>query len=321
MWVRRPIGSRMAKNEIRLMEAVLALAEELNFSRAAHRLGITQPALTKQISELEDRLGCLLFNRDRRKVSLSKAGSSFAAEARLSILHADRAVHAVRAAIQDAEIILNVGRSPSTDPFLISTLLSLRLSTYPRLKIEMHSRFAHELARDIAAGSLDLAFITEPPESPLLSKVKVAESPFYVAIMADDELSTLPSIRMDQLIRRHWVLFERTVHPSLYDRIMSLSEERNAAPIGIHHFMVAEEVYGLLAESNSVAFMTRAGALQIARTGVAIRPLQEDTLNLRTYLTSRGDNKSKLASRLVRAFMRKIETTSSCTPLNLAAAT
>ena len=56
----------MTRNEVRLMEAAIALAEELNFSRAAHRLHISQPALTKQIAELESRLGFSLFERDHQ---------------------------------------------------------------------------------------------------------------------------------------------------------------------------------------------------------------------------------------------------------------
>jgi DNA-binding transcriptional LysR family regulator len=87
-------GIAMARNEIRLMEAAIALAEELNFSRAAHRLHISQPALTKQIAELENRLGFLLFERDHQTVAVNEAGRAYVQEARTSVFHSERAVQA-----------------------------------------------------------------------------------------------------------------------------------------------------------------------------------------------------------------------------------
>ena len=87
-------GAAMARNEIRLMEAAIALAEELNFSRAGYRLGVTQPAVTKQVAELEDRLGFPLFERDHQLVTLTDAGRAFVEEARLAVLHSERAIRA-----------------------------------------------------------------------------------------------------------------------------------------------------------------------------------------------------------------------------------
>ena len=71
----------MARDQLKLMEAAIVLAEELNFSRAARRLHISQPALTKQVSELESRLGVLLFNRDKQTVTLTAAGRAYIEEA------------------------------------------------------------------------------------------------------------------------------------------------------------------------------------------------------------------------------------------------
>jgi DNA-binding transcriptional LysR family regulator len=71
----------MAGNDIKFMEAAIALAEELNFSRAAQKLHITQPALTKRMVELEDRLGIPLFVRDHQMVEVNDSGRAFVEEA------------------------------------------------------------------------------------------------------------------------------------------------------------------------------------------------------------------------------------------------
>lgn len=101
---------------MKYMKAAIAVAEELSFSRAAKRLHLSQPAITKYIAELEEMLGVILFLRDHHVVSLTDAGRAYVEHARIAVLHADRAVQAARAAGHDTEMILNVGRSPYADP-------------------------------------------------------------------------------------------------------------------------------------------------------------------------------------------------------------
>src|SRR5258707_13440025 len=83
--------------ELRLYRYVAVLAEELNFTRAAARLHVAQPSLSKQIRELESYLGAQLFDRTKRDVRLTAAGEAFTAEARLTLFHAERAVQGPRA--------------------------------------------------------------------------------------------------------------------------------------------------------------------------------------------------------------------------------
>ena len=109
--------------EIRLLQAAIVLAEELNFSRTAERLRIEQSTLSKRIQELESDLALPAFARNRQYVELTDAGRGFVEQARLALLHVERAVGSGRFAHEDAEAALNVGRSPYTDPFLITTLV------------------------------------------------------------------------------------------------------------------------------------------------------------------------------------------------------
>jgi DNA-binding transcriptional LysR family regulator len=192
----------MAHNETKYMEAVVALSEELNFTRAAQKIHISQPTLTRNLAELESSLGFRLFDRDRKNVTLNDAGRAYVEQARLSLLYAERAFQAARAAMQNADVVLNVGRSPYTDPFLLSTLLSIRLPLFPQLRVELTSRFSCDLAHELLSGSLDLAIATEPPESPLLTTLKVTEAPFYIAMSNRDPLATSPAVTLDALADR-----------------------------------------------------------------------------------------------------------------------
>jgi DNA-binding transcriptional LysR family regulator len=206
----------MARDQLKLMEAAIVLAEELNFSRAARRLHISQPALTKQVAELKNRLGVQLFSRDKQTVSLTDAGRAYIEEARLCVFHSKRATHAVHSAAREIESVLSIGRSPYIDPFLISTLLTVRLPLFPDLKLELPSRFSLDLIHDVLAGTLDLAIVTDPPDSPVLSTLLISEDPFFITMSAEDGLAHQQQLKLDDLSEREWVLFERHVHPPLY---------------------------------------------------------------------------------------------------------
>src|ERR1700749_1468087 len=99
--------------EVRHLRSVIVLADELNFTRAADKLNISQSALSKQITELEQHLRFALFTRANKKmVQLTEAGRTFVGEARSAIHHAERAVHLARAAHEGCDGVLSVGHSP-----------------------------------------------------------------------------------------------------------------------------------------------------------------------------------------------------------------
>lgn len=297
----------MAHNTTKYMESVIALSEKLNFIRAAQILNISQPMLTRNLAELEAGLGVPLFERDRRTVKLNAAGRAYVEYARMSLLYAERAFQAARRVGQDEGMVLHVGKSPYTDPALTSTLLSIQLPSHPNLRIELTSQYSCDLADELLAGAIDLAIATEPPQYRLLTTLQIAEAPFYIGMSERDELAGQPSLTLDALAGRSWVIFERRLHPPVYDAVMRLAEERKILPAKIHHMTTPEEAFPFVADGSSLAFLVKAGALIMARNGLTVRPLAERALRLRTYLASRTDNKSKIASALVRSFVTKIE--------------
>ncbi|MBW4028893.1 MAG: LysR family transcriptional regulator [Acidobacteria bacterium] len=296
----------MTQNETKFMDSALALAETLHFTKAAKRLRISQPQLTKNIQELEDLLGFRIFDRDRKTVALNDAGRAYVGKAKLSIMYAERAFQEARDLMRDADTVLHVGRSPYTDPFLVSTLQSIQLPLYSKLKLELHSQFSYELVDEVLDGSLDLAIVTQPPESPLLTTVKIAESPFYIAMSKKDKLASSQFVTLEALSNHCWVLFERRLHPQLYDDVLRHADQQGAVPRKIRHITAPEEAFPLLADGECVAFVVKAGALLLSRNGVTVRPLAAPELNLKTYLASFADNDSKLLGEFVRAYMRKI---------------
>jgi len=191
--------------------------------------------VSRNLAEIESRLGGRLFDRNRKSVRLNKAGQAHVERARIALLYGDRAFDGAKAAMQDADTIVHVGRSPYVDPFLSATLVSAQRSCFPSMRRELSSQYSFALAHEVRSGELGLAIATEPPESPLLTTVKVAEAPFYIAMSEQDDLARHPSVTMEDLAGRYWITFQRRLHPTLYDSVLAVSESKGVAALRIEH--------------------------------------------------------------------------------------
>src|SRR3984957_5368678 len=220
----------MALPEMRLLQAAIAVARDLNFSRAADRLHIGQSTLSKQIYKLESQSGLRLFDRNHQTVAITNAGRVFVEEAREAVLHTERAVVAATAVFNGAEEILNLGKSSYTDPFLISTLLSIRLPLFPGMRIKQWSNFSNELARQVISGDLDAAVTTGIPETPKLSLLRLVDNPFYIALAMDDPLARHREILLEHMRDRNWVLLSRHANSYLYDLILLVASGKDIRP-------------------------------------------------------------------------------------------
>ena len=297
----------MQQIDVRLLQAAVMVADELNFSRAAIRLHLTQPALTKQIQDLEDRLGVVLFERNNQGVALTEPCRIFIEEARLVLLHLDRAVHLTRAAAAGAEAVLNIGSAPDVDPYIVSTVLAGRLPLYPALRIHASSNFSQELTRHVITGELDTALIVGGLPDKRLNHTQVEIRPLYALFRKDDAAASKQSLSLDDFNGRVWVVYGRHVHPYIHDELWALARERRIKPTDFHHVTTAEEAAQLVTQHKGVAFLVRSGAWRVARDGLIMRPLDEPKLTLQTSLVTRGDDASRLTSEFVRMCMRRLQ--------------
>jgi DNA-binding transcriptional LysR family regulator len=185
------------------------------------------------------------------------------------------------------------------------------------MRLNLSSGFSCDLVHDVLTGELDIALVIEPPDSAMLTGLKIDESPFYVVMPQEDELSNYPSLSLDQLAGKRWVLFQRQTHPPLYDLIRKRAQDLQVIPSALQHFIVPEEAVPLLREPGGIVIVAKSSALRIARTGLTMRPLDEATLNLGTLLISRADNDSRVVSELVRNFMRRMNHLNIDDPMSL----
>lgn len=168
----------MDRLETRELVYFVAVAEELHFSRAAERLGIAQPPLSRAVSRLERRMGARLLERTSRHVELTAAGSVFLDECRRLLLDLDAAVLRTQRAVRPSRLVLAV--RPGTGSGLLAQVLRSHDSAEPELV------FTHDGAGALRDGTADVALLcTDSDDLTSLRTTEVAEE-FPVALLPRD---------------------------------------------------------------------------------------------------------------------------------------
>ncbi len=284
------------------------LANVRNYSRAARKLGIQQPTLTKRILELEHLVGFQLFLRSTQFVEPTDACQQFIEEAKQCVFHAERAMHVARIAEQGAQAILHIGKSQYTDPYLISVLTSVSLPLFPNLEVSLSSMSTTELETEVLLGRLDLAVAIGDFDNPKITQLELLRTPFYIAIPEVSDLAAYDAVTLAQLHQKTWSLFERHVYPPLYDSIQRTAAHEGVQPRSLHHIVTADEAaQELYSGTSEAAILTRDGAWRIARNGLTMRPLRHPKLTISSKLIARADDSSRIVSEFARALRRKLD--------------
>ena len=292
--------------EFRHLRAVIILAEELNFTRAAHRLHITQSTLSKQITEIEERHGFHLFTRDnKRVVEITDTGRVFVEEARSLLLHQERALHLAHAAENGGDHVLVIGHSLFADQAWVSALLAIR-PMYPKLRLRLITKFSVELVRSVIAGELNLALVTAPPEDSQITAVPFAQMPLYAVLPQTHPAAQKEHIGLRDLANDEWIIWGQQVHPFVHEAIMDTAQRVGIGPKHAHDIITAQHAVHLVTERVGAAILTKPTALALRAEGVLVKPLSDPSLCFQTYLIIRTDERSQLASQFARSFLRKL---------------
>jgi DNA-binding transcriptional LysR family regulator len=292
--------------DVRYLYSVVVLAEELNFTRAAHRLRISQPAFSRQITALEKQYGFQLVIRDRKRgAQLTEAGRMFVEEARSALLHADRAIHLARAAHHGYDNVLLVGHPTHADHAWISTLLTIRLPLFPKLKVRLTTLFSMELVRSVLENELHIALVTAPPTDSKLTAVPFAETRLCAVFSDEHAAAPKEQVTLADFANDEWILLPRNVNATIHDTILETAARTRIPYRQAHGVINAEQAFYLVSERAGVALLPRPGIVGAPAGGVVVRPLSDPALLFETCLVMRRDDDSKLVNQYARAFLRK----------------
>jgi DNA-binding transcriptional LysR family regulator len=185
--------------ELRHLRAFVAVAEELNFTRAARRLFIAQQALSTQIRQLEDRIGARLFERNTRSVSLTRAGEVLLGQARLLLADADTVVAATRAA-GETGTTLTVGFVAAVNHPEMSHALDRFSESHPEVDLMINFGDQLDPTGGLHDGQADLAFVYGPFDHRGLDLTPLYSEPLGVALAESHRLASAASLTVEDVI-------------------------------------------------------------------------------------------------------------------------
>jgi DNA-binding transcriptional LysR family regulator len=261
--------------DLRQLRYFLAVSEELNFGRAAKRLHISQPPLSRQIHQLEDQLGVELFRRSRAGVTLTEAGAAFLPEVRQTLVQAEKAVAVARAVrcADGGQFI--VGYTTVFDHSAIPNVFDRLRHSFPNWRFVAKGKYSISLVRDIKNGTMDAAFIGLHTETQGLTVETILEEPLVVALPANHRFARKRSLSFDDLRNEPMFWFERRLNPGFFDHCQEFFEQIDFKPNVIpeppdHHFML-----GLISEGQGVALIP-ASLRKVKYQGVVFRALKQE---------------------------------------------
>ncbi|GAA2813629.1 LysR substrate-binding domain-containing protein [Kitasatospora paracochleata] len=194
------------------MQYFVAVAEELHFGRAATRLHMTQPPLSRAIKQLETEVGARLFVRSPTGVTLTAVGSVLLDEARALLDHADRVRLRVSAAAGAATITVGI-LGDGTDPG-VSRLAAAYRRTHPGIEIRIRTTDLTDPTCGLRAGLVDVALTRAPFDETALTVRALRADPVGVVLRADDPLARRDRLRLAELSDRRWFQFPRGTDPA-----------------------------------------------------------------------------------------------------------
>jgi DNA-binding transcriptional LysR family regulator len=209
--------------ELRHLRYFVAVADEQNFTRAARRVGITQPSLSSQIRQLETEIGTPLLRRETRGVELTDAGKLMFEEARLILTEVERAKTGVVRRARGETGKINIGSAGATyfHP-LIPAIIREFSKEYPEVVLVPEESNTSLLLARLRAGAIDLAFVRPPfADTNGLRFEPLVKERMLIVLPAAHALARSKSAPLSALAQERIILFTRRLNPPVYDAILA----------------------------------------------------------------------------------------------------
>lgn len=288
----------MGHIELRHLQYFVAVAEELNFARAAERLHISQPPLTRQIKQLEDEVGVQLFDRTTRRVQLTEAGQAYLEEARGVLAQVAKGVSVAQRASRGEVGQLVVGFEASSAYDLLPRSLKVFRERFPNVDLALQEMRTDEQAQALREQRIGVGFVVPPLHDPALAYETVLCEPLVAAIPCNHLLSTRSEVTLDDLAGESFVMSSRSNRCGLYDQVISVCHTAGFSPKVVQEANEMQIMLGFIAAGIGLSLLPE-HVKQLHRPGVVFRPVAPSSAHVELAVAWRRED----TSQILRAFL------------------
>ena len=281
------------ESPLKVNSLIVVIAQEGSFVRAAKKLGITQPSLTRRVQLLERSIGVRLFERTSRRVELTKAGRLFVLESTVSLNHAERAWDLARYQARIENGPYRIGYSPYVHsaflPLLNQLSLLLPPSGHDPSGFALESALTRDLVERVLRGKLHAALGIRPVVDEDLWVQPVGREGFSLCLPRNHSLARKAVVTALDLHGEMIFWIPRSMHPGFYGRVVKYIRTLGAQPV-FKEVRATTHALDFVAHSLGLALLPRSAA-RISHTGVVFRPLTDRYLGIETVLFMRRDQR------------------------------
>jgi len=217
--------------ELRQIRSFLSIAETLHFGRTAELIHLSQPAVSLQIRALEEEVGVRLFERNRRKTTLTAAGVAFRDDAAAALSQLDQAIRRARLAASGKLGLLRIGFVSTAGNEIVPNIVRQFRKSNPEVEFSLRNILTAEQVRMLVTGSLDVGFLRMPVgEHSALEVVTVHREPFVLVVPSSHKLAKRKRVRLREVAGQDFVMYERTYAPGFHDSMFGILRDAGIVP-------------------------------------------------------------------------------------------
>ena len=217
--------------ELRQIRSFLSVAETLHFGRTAELIHLSQPALSLQIRALEEEVGVRLFERNRRKTTLTAAGFAFRDDAAAALSQLEQAIRRARLAANGKLGRLRIGFISTAGREIVPDIVRQFRELHPEVEFSLRNILTAEQVQMLETGSLDIGFLRLPIGGhSALDVVTVHREPFVLVVPSSHKLAKRKRVRLRELTGQDFVMYERTYAPGFHDVIFGILRDARIVP-------------------------------------------------------------------------------------------